>query len=135
MVFSAGGTTAQMGAYTFGAGGTLTPLPGSPATDHQGRTAQEVWVDQVDQQVISTEMLSDTFGLYGWQNGRLVLLAHVPAAGALFPTAMTQLGHDLLVTDNSGSSISVCPMRRGMLVCLAPIYLPVVGYPNGIASF
>jgi hypothetical protein len=124
---------AETAAYTVAARGRLAPLPGSPAQDEPARSAIATWVDQADRQVISSEY--NSFGLYGWRHGAYTLLAHALGAGTYMASVMTQLGHWLLVTNVGGSSISPGIVGRGTLVCLVPIYLPVAGGPNGIASF
>jgi hypothetical protein len=136
LLFSGNDTfTAATGAYRFDAGGTLTPLPGSPATDPQGSYAAQVWLDRTDQQLISSEQFSGSFGFYALQNGTYRLLVHAVGAETAAPTAMTQLGSWLLVTNDSDGTISPCKVGRGRLTCVAPIYLPVLGSPDGIASF
>jgi hypothetical protein len=136
LLFSGGGyVPTESAGYTFATSGQLTPLPGSPASDSQGANGTGLRADRADRQVINAESFSGSFGLYGWRNGSYTLLAHALGAGTYTPTVMTQLGHWLLVTNESGASISPCIVGGGTLVCLPPIYLPVLRGPNGIASF
>jgi len=127
--------TSETGGYTFDRSGTLTPLPGSPATDPQGSNSAQIWLDLSHKQLIASEQFSNSFGIYGLQSGSYTFLAHAAGAGTVNPTAMTQLGSYILVTNNGGGSISPCKVGAGTLSCLSPITLPVVGSPNGIASF
>jgi 6-phosphogluconolactonase (cycloisomerase 2 family) len=129
------GSTAETGAYTFTSWGVLTSLPGSPAMDPQGVNAAQVWVDRAHKQLIDSEQFSNSFEIYRIKSGSYTFLAHAAGTGTSNPTAMTQLGNYILVTNDSNGTISPCKVGAGTLSCLSPIALPAFGTPNGIASF
>jgi hypothetical protein len=96
----------------------LTPLPGSPyPTGGDGSSAGYAG----NQLAISPD--------------HQCVFAVDDGGGTSGPTAMTQIGCWLLVTNEGDSTISPCKVGPGRLTCVAPIYLPVPGSPNGIASF
>jgi hypothetical protein len=126
--------SSETNGYTFTANGQLTMLPGYTPTD-PGSGSAAVWLDRVDQQLITAEQFSNSFGLYTVVNGIYTWLGHATGAGTNTPTAMTQLGRYLLVTNDANGTISPCQVGPGTVSCLAPIALPVLGDPNGIVSF
>lgn len=126
--------SSETGAYTFNSNGVLTSLSGSPATDPQGSNSSQVWYDSKDNQLISSEQSSNSFGLYAVKNGTYTFVAHAAGTGNQ-PTAMTQIGHTLIVTNDGGASISVYKVKSGKLTFKTTVPLPAVGSPNGIAGF
>jgi 6-phosphogluconolactonase (cycloisomerase 2 family) len=133
-LFSGNAGTTETGAYTYNSSGVLTSLPGSPASDPQGSNSAQVWYDSKDNQLISSEQNSNSFGLYAVKNGTYTFLAHVAGTGST-PTAMTQIGHTLIVTNQGAGSISVYKVSFGKLTFKTTVPLPVSGSPNGIAGF
>ncbi len=127
-------SSSQASAYAIQAGGVLTSLPGSPASDSQGSNSAQVWYDRHDNQLVNSEQNSGSFGLYALENGTFTFLAHVSGSGSE-PTAMAQISHLLFVTNDGGSSVSVYKITRGAMTLKATVSLPVAGSPNGIASF
>ncbi|HVB23896.1 MAG TPA: hypothetical protein VNG51_18315 [Ktedonobacteraceae bacterium] len=130
---NAGGNS-ETGAYTFNSGGKLASLPGSPATDSQGSNSAQVWFDHTDKQLICSEQNSNTFGLFQVSSGTYSFLAHVNGTGTT-PTAMAQVNHILIVTNDGSSSISVYKVEPGSMTYKTTISLPAFGSPNGIAAF
>ena len=130
---NAGGTS-ETGAYTFKTNGTITSLPGSPATDTEGSNSAQVWFDHADEQLICSEQNSNTFGLFHVVNGSYSFLAHMNSAGAN-PTAMAQVYRNLIVTNDDSGSISVYRLLPGSMAFITTIPLPASGSPNGIAAF
>jgi len=130
---NAGGTS-ETGAYHISSNGTLTSLPGSPATDAQGSNSAQVWYDQIDKHLICSEQNSSSFGLFHLSSNTYSFLAHINGTGAN-PTAMAQIAHTLIVTNDGGSSISVYTVAPGSMTYKTTISLPVSGSPNGIAAF
>ncbi len=130
---NAGGTS-ETGAYLINSDGTLTSLPGSPATDSQGSNSAQVWFDQADKQLICSEQNSGSFGLFHVASGTYSFLAHFSGAGGE-PTAMAQIGHNLIVTNDGSGSISVYKVEPGSMTYKTTISLPASGSPNGIAAF
>ncbi len=116
------------------ASGTLTSLPGSPATDSQGSNSAQVWFDSIDKQLICSEQSSNSFGLFHVSSGTYSFLAHFSGTGGT-PTAMAQVNHNLIVTNDGSSSISVYKVELGSMTYKTTISLPVSGNPNGIAAF
>ena len=127
-------SNSETGAYTFDTGGTLTSLPGSPATDSQGSNSAQVWFDHTDKQLICSEQNSSSFGLFHVSSGTYSFLAHVNGTGST-PTAMAQVGHNLIVTNDGSGSISVYKVEPGSMTYKTTISLPASGSPNGIAAF
>ncbi len=128
------GSNSETGAYTFNTGGTLTSLPGSPATDSQGNNSAQVWFDHTDKQLICSEQNSNSFGLFHVSSGTYSFLAHINGTG-VNPTAMAQVGHNLIVTNDGSGSISVYKVVPGSMTFKTTISLPASGSPNGIAAF
>ncbi len=133
-LYSGNAGATETGAYTYNSSGVLTSLPGSPATDPQGSNSAQVWYDSKDNQLISSEQNSNSFGLYAVKNGTYTFVAHVAGTGNT-PTAMTQIGHTLIVTNNGAGSISVYKVQPGKLTFKTTVPLPASGSPNGIAGF
>lgn len=133
-LFSGNAGPTETDAYTFNSNGVLTALPGSPAADSQGSNSAQVWYDSKDKQLISSEQNSNSFGLYAVQNGTYTFLAHFAGTGVA-PTAMTQIGHTLIVTNDNNGSISVYKVGLGKLKFKKTVLLPASGSPNGIAGF
>jgi len=130
---NAGGTS-ETGAYTFSSDGTITSLPGSPAFDTEGSNSAQVWYDKADLQLICSEQSSNTFGLFHVTSGSYSFLAHMNGTGNN-PTAMAQVNHYLIVTNEGSASISVYRLLPGSMSYTTTISLPAVGSPNGIAAF
>lgn len=130
---NAGGSS-QASAYAVHSNGSVTSLPGSPATDSQGSNSAQIWYDHADKQVVCSEQFSNSFGLFALVNGTFTFLAHVNGSGST-PTAMAQVGHNLMVTNDSSGSISVYKIAYGSMTLKTTIPLPVSGSPNGIAAF
>lgn len=128
------GSNSETGAYLINSSGTLTSLAGSPAIDSQGSNSGQVWFDHADKQLICSEQNSGSFGLFDIASGTYTFLAHVSGAGAT-PTAMAQVGHNLIVTNDGGGSISVYKVAHGSMTFKTTITLPASGSPNGIAAF
>ena len=128
------GSNSETGAYTINTNGTLTSLPGSPAIDSQGSNSAQVWFDHADKQLICSEQNSSSFGLFHVSGGTYSFLAHVNGTGTT-PTAMAQVNHILIVTNDSGGSISVYKVAPGSMTYKTTISLPASGNPNGIAAF
>jgi 6-phosphogluconolactonase (cycloisomerase 2 family) len=128
------GSNSETGAYTFNTGGTLTSLPGSPATDSQGGNSAQVWFDHTDKQLICSEQYTNSFGIFHVSSGTYSFLAHVNGTGTN-PTAMAQVNHILIVTNDGGASISVYKVEPGSITYKTSISLPASGSPNGIAAF
>ncbi len=124
----------QASAYAVKANGTVTSLPGSPATDSQGSNSAQVWYDHTDKQVVCSEQFSNSFGLFALVNGTFTFLAHVSGSGSE-PTAMAQVGHMLIVTNDGSSNVSVYKIIYGQMTLKTTITLPASGSPNGIAAF
>ncbi len=130
---NAGGTS-ETGAYHINSDGSLTSLHGSPAIDSQGSNSAQVWFDSLDKQLICSEQQSSSFGIFHVSSGSYSFVAHVNGTGSM-PTAMTQIGHTLIVTNDGGSSISVYKVTSGNMTYKTSVSLPVSGSPNGIAAF
>lgn len=130
---NAGGTS-ETGAYHINSDGSLTTLSGSPAFDSQGSNSAQVWFDSVDKQLICSEQQSNSFGIFHVSGGSYSFVAHVNGTGGT-PTAMTQIGHTLIVTNDSSASISVYKVTAGSMTYKTTVSLPVSGSPNGIAAF
>lgn len=94
----------------------------------------KVWYDKADLQLICSEQGSNTFGLFHVISGSYSLLAHMNGTGNN-PTAMAQVNHYLIVTNDGSASISVYRLLPGSMTFTATIPLPVTGNPNGIAAF
>ncbi len=129
-----GGGTSRTLAYSINSDGSLTSLPGSPAFDNQGIFSSQVWYDQTDKQLICSEQVSGSFGLFHVSGGTYSLVAHVQGSGT-YPTAMTQIGHTLIVTNDRGSNISIYNVAPGGITFKTTVSLPVSGSPDGIAAF
>ncbi len=127
-------SNSETGAYLINASGTLTSLPGSPATDSQGSNSAQVWFDHTDKQLVCSEQNSGSFGLFDIASGAYTFLAHASGAAGT-PTAMAQVGHNLIVTNDGGGSISVYKIAHGSMTFKTTISLPASGSPNGIAAF
>jgi 6-phosphogluconolactonase (cycloisomerase 2 family) len=127
-------SNSETGAYLINASGTLTSLPGSPATDSQGSNSAQVWFDHTDKQLVCSEQNSGSFGLFDITSGTYTFLAHANGAAGT-PTAMAQVGHNLIVTNDGGGSISVYKIAHGSMTFKTTISLPASGSPNGIAAF
>jgi 6-phosphogluconolactonase (cycloisomerase 2 family) len=133
-LFAGNAGPTETDAYTYNSSGVLTALPGSPASDPQGSNSAQVWYDSKDNQLISSEQSSNSFGLYAVKNGTYTFLAHFAGTG-VEPTAMVQIGRTLIVTNDGSGSISVYKVKPGKLTFKKTIPLPVLGSPNGIAGF
>lgn len=127
-------SNSETGAYLINASGTLTSLPGSPATDSQGSNSAQVWFDPTDKQLICSEQTSGSFGLFHVSSGTYSFLAHFSGTGSE-PTAMAQVGHNLIVTNDGSSSISVYKVEPSSMTYKTTLSLPASGSPNGIAAF
>ena len=130
---NAGGTS-ETGAYHIKSNGTLTSLPGSPASDAQGTNSAQVWYDSLDKQLICSEQNSNSFGLFHLASGTYSFLAHINGTGYT-PTAMAQIAHTLIVTNDGNASISIYTVAPGSMTFKTTVSLPVSGSPNGIAAF
>ncbi len=125
----------ETGAYTYHSNGKLTALPGSPAADPQGSDSAQLWYDSIDNQLISSETTTNSFGLYAVKNRTFTFVAHIAGTGNT-PLAMTQIGHTLMVTNYNDGSISAYQVQPGKLTFKATVPLPIYGTrPNGIAGF
>ena len=127
-------STSETSAYHTKSNGTLPSFPGSPATDSQGSNSAQVWYDSLDKQLICSEQFSNSFGLSHVVSGTYSFLAHINGTGNN-PTAMTQIAHTLIVTNDGGGSISVYTVAPGSMTYKTTVTLPVSGNPNGIAAF
>ena len=128
------GSNSETGAYHIKSSGTLTSLPGSPATDSQGSNSAQVWYDSLDKQLICSEQNSNSFGLFHVLSGYYSFVAHVNGQGNL-PTAMAQIAHTLIVTNNGSGTISIYTVAPGSMTYKTTVTLPASGSPNGIAAF
>lgn len=126
--------SSQASAYAVHNNGSVTSLPGSPVTDSKGSNSDQVWYDKADKQVVCSEQYSNSFGLFALVNGTFTFLAHSNGSGSA-PTAMAQVDHILIVTNDGSASISVYKIAYGSITLKTTITLPASGNPNGIAAF
>jgi len=121
-------------AHTVNSLGKLGLVLGSPAIDLQSLDGEYVLFDHAHQQVIQSEQLSNTLGIYGAKLGVFQLLSHVTLPGAALPTAMTELGSELFVLNTLGGSVDACALHTGSAQCLLAANLPIFESPSGIAA-
>lgn len=126
--------SSQTSLYGIKANGGIHALTGSPASDAQGSDSAQVWYDRANGQLVCSEQFTNSFGLFAPVNGTYTLLAHVNGTGST-PTAMAQVGHILMVTNDGDGSISVYKITHGKMIFKMNIPLPATGSPNGIAAF
>ena len=126
--------SSQTTLYGIKANGGLHVLLNGPATDAQGSNSAQVWYDRANGQLVCSEQSTNSFGLFAPVNGTYSLLAHFNGTGST-PTAMAQVGHILIVTNEGDGSISVYKITHGKMIFKMNILLPATGNPNGIAAF
>jgi hypothetical protein len=114
--------TAQLEAHTINGQGVLGSVPGSPASDSGATTSANLFFDASLAQVTATEQFNgsqfaNSMGIFGAKAGQLALLSHVSLPGSDFPTAQAELGSELYITNELGSSVEACAMAHGSATC------------------
>jgi hypothetical protein len=118
-VFTSLGTIYQPGteeAYTVNRQGMLSVVPGSPATDPGSQGSDYVLFDQVHQQVLQSEVLTNTLSIFGAKGEQFAFLSHTTLAVGGGPGPMAALG-SLLFVDSSNTNI--CLLGFGSVTCVS----------------
>jgi hypothetical protein len=115
-------SAAQLEAHTINSKGMLGSVPGSPASDSGATTTANLFFDPSLAQVTATEQFNgnqfaNSMGIFGAKSGQLALLNHVALPNSYFPTAQAELGSELYITNELGSSVEACAMTHGSATC------------------
>jgi hypothetical protein len=96
--------------------GTLTPFPGSPATDTTSSDSNGAFVrlDIAHKQSIQSDVFSNTLGLFGLKSGSFAYLNSTSEPGS-GPTATALLGSELFVSNYLSFSIVGCTVGSGSI--------------------
>jgi len=122
LVFNGSVGAGQLESHTINSQGKLGSVPGSPASDSSTTTTANLFFDPSLGQVTATEQfngsqLSNSMGIFGAKAHQLALLSHVAMSGSYFPTAQAELGSELYITNELGSSVEACAMAHGSATC------------------
>jgi len=132
LVFNGSYAVDQTEVHTVSKKGVLGNVPGSPASDPSGSESANVFFDASHGQLIATEQFSNAMGIYGKKGSAYGLLGHVAMSGSDFPTAQSELGSELYVTNELGASVEACALGVGTGTCSVATSLSNFGIAQGI---
>jgi hypothetical protein len=108
-------------AHTVNGQGRLGPVPGSPAVDSSATQGADVLFDPLHQQVIESQQMSGTLGIFGISGGRLAFLSQVAVVDGTFPGPMVELGSVVFVANGT---VDACLLKSGVARCMLAVVLP-----------
>jgi hypothetical protein len=119
-------------AHTVNSQGILGLVPGSPQIDIKSLDGAYVFFDRSHQQLIESEQLSNSLGVYGLRLGLFALLGHTALPGGNVPVALTELGSELFVINALSGIVDACAIGTGSLKCVWAATLSIFELPDGI---
>ncbi|HLJ67818.1 MAG TPA: hypothetical protein VKX16_10715 [Chloroflexota bacterium] len=112
-------------------GKSVQDVPSSPLTDSAGSDGLAVHYDPFHDQLVESEGLSGSLGLYSFSGGPGKVV-HV-ATSIRDPGVMAQLGSDLFVLGYADGTVNLCALGRLQAHCGLAVTLPANSRPAGVA--